>query len=221
MATLAIIGNPKKRRKAKATTARKTAKRRANPARKVSKSTAARRKPASARKYALTKRKGIRRVRRTNPIGLKGLKGLLMPAGVGAASAVIIHEIYSKLATKFSTSIPVMLQGGMGQIAAEAALAFAINVGLEKTKLIKDAKTRQAILMGALTGLGIKAIQESGIVAKAMGAAGMSGYQLIDTASLSGYQLANAPTPALGYMNSSPSVGVMPSVRNFRKNRTS
>lgn len=217
MATLAIIGNPKKRRKAKATTARKTAKRRANPARKA----ASRKTPTKARRYALTKRKGVRRVRRTNPIGLKGLKGLLMPAGVGAASAVIIHEIYSKLATKFSTSIPVMLQGGMGQIAAEAALALAINVGLEKTKLIKDAKTRQAILMGALTGLGIKAIQESGIVAKAMGAAGMSGYQLIDTASLSGYQLANAPTPALGYMNSSPSVGVMPNVRNFRKNRTS
>jgi len=217
MATLAIIGNPKKRRKAKATTARKTAKRRANPARKA----ASRKTPTKARRYALTKRKGIRRVRRTNPIGLKGLKGLLMPAGVGAASAVIIHEIYSKLATKFSTSIPVMLQGGMGQIAAEAALALAINVGLEKTKLIKDAKTRQAILMGALTGLGIKAIQESGIVAKAMGAAGMSGYQLIDTASLSGYQLANAPTPALGYMNTSPSVGVMPNVRNFRKNRTS
>lgn len=217
MATLAIIGNPKKRRKAK-TSARKTAKRRANPARKAS---ASRRTPVKARRYALTKRKGIRRVRRTNPIGLKGLKGLLMPAGVGAASAVIIHEIYSKLATKFSASIPAMLQGGMGQIAAEAALALAINVGLEKTKLIKDAKTRQAILMGALTGLGIKAIQESGIVAKAMGAAGMSGYQLIDTASLSGYQLANAPTPALGYMNSSPSVGVMPNVRNFRKNRTS
>lgn len=220
MGTLAII-NPA-RRKPKAKAAAKVARaRRKNPAKKLAKSTIARRVPAASRVYKLTKRRGVSRARRTNPIGLKGLGKLLMPAGVGAASAVIVHEIYSKLAAKFSGSIPVSMQSGMGQLVAEAGLAFVINMALEKTKLIKDANTRQAILMGALTGLGIKAIQESGVINKIAGpATATAGYQMIDVAALNGYQIAAAPSPSLGYMSSSPTVGTVSDVRNFRRSRT-
>ncbi len=212
MATLAII-NPKRRKPA----ARKVAKsRRKNPAKKLSRKT-----PAALRVYRMRKRPGGKaRVRRINPIGMKGLGKLLVPAGVGAASAVVIHEIYSKLATKFAGSIPLAMQSGMGQIVAEAGLAIVVSMALEKTKLIKDANTRHAVLMGALTGLGIKAIQDSGIVSKITGGTATAGYQMIDVAALNGYQMAAAPSPSLGYISSSPNVGTMSNVRNFRRSRT-
>ncbi len=217
MSTLAIIGNPRKRRKPKAKAARRVAKtRRKNPVATKRKS---RTTPIRQRRYSAVKRKGIRRVRRTNPIGLKGLGKMLMPAGIGAASAVVIHEIYSKLAAKFSGSVPVALQSGYGQLAAEAGLVFVLNMVMEKTKLIKDAQTRQHVVMGALTGLGIKAIQQSGVMSK-IGGASTAGYQMIDVSSLNGYQMAAAPSSSLGYMNTSPTVGTISNIRNFRRSRT-
>lgn len=223
MAVLSLV-NPRKRRKAKSATRRKNpvakrrkaVKRRKNPIAKLS-----RRTPTKARKYALKGKGRSRRVRRVNPISLKGLKGMAVPAITAAAAAVLVDEITKRVMDKFGASLPAMVKGTWGRLAVEVVIAFTLNMVLEKTKAVKSAQTRQAILMGALTGIGIKAIQDE-VLPKITG--GLSGYQLIDVNALSGYQSVAAPTSAapvgLGYMNSAPTAGRMASVRNLRQNRS-
>lgn len=219
MAALAIIGNPKKRRKA-----RKVSKARAhNPARKVKRAKRRRSNPVSAGKVRhVARRKMSRSRRRSNPIAVGDLKKLAMPALIGAVGAIAVDEIANRLIAKFGGSLPVGLQGGLGKAVAEAAIAIGLGMALEKTKLIKNAQTRNGLVLGALTGIGIQ-VMNNVVLPKLRGSTSVSGYQLLDVQALNGYQLAAAPVPAmagLGYMNSSPTVGVMRNVRDFRKGRT-
>lgn len=226
MASIALI-NPRKRR-VKSRKARK-----ANPAGKTRKVKSRRRKsnPISSkalrsagrtlRKYKLSRG---RAKRRANPINMGSLKRMAIPALTGAAGAILVDQLYMELVKRFGSKLPTMLQGGFGKAVTEVVIAFAVNMALEKTKLVKNAQTRQALMMGALTGIGITTINEL-VMPKLRAATGTAtaGYQLIDSTALNGYQGAIAPTPglaSLGYQGDAPAVGVMSNVRNFRRSRT-
>lgn len=228
MTTLAIIGNPRKRRKAKKVTARRVAKpakrkvaakRRSNPISAAHLSAHAR----ITRKHKF-KRVGGKKtrtvVRRMNPLNAADLKKLGIPAVIGAAGSVAVSEAVDKLLTSgMGAKLPVSLQSGIGRTLLEAGVAVGLGAILDKTKVVKSADTRNALVIGALTGIAIKAINRD-VLPKLKGATAVGGYQLMDVNSLSGYQSALAPTPSLGYINSSPSVGVLSNVRDFRRART-
>lgn len=229
MAALAIIGNPRKRRKAKrvsavkrvsATPKRKVArKRRSNPLSAAQLSAHAR----IVRKHKF-KRVGGKKtrtvVRRMNPLNAADLKKLGIPAVIGAAGSVAVSEAVDKLLTSgMGAKLPVSLQSGIGRTLLEAGVAVGLGAILDKTKVVKSADTRNALVIGALTGIAIKAINRD-VLPKLKGATSMSGYQLMDVSALSGYQAAQAPVPSLGYLNSSPTVGVVSNIRDFRRART-
>lgn len=218
MSAFALIGNPKKRKVSvkREVTAKK---RKANPVSAAQLSEAAK----TIRRNKFKKVNGKRTstvVRRKNPLN-GDLKGLVIPVLGGAGAAVGVSMLTDQVIQRFGTSLPASLKAGWGRLALEAAVALGVGKLLEKTKIIKDANQRNAVIVGALTGVGISAIQQAVSRSTTSGTgAAVAGYQLIDVNALNGFQAASAPVPSLGYTGSAPNVGVLNNVRDFRRTKT-
>lgn len=145
-----------------------------------------------------TKRRAPKRAvaRRRNPVSRKK-KGIveetLMPAVVAGSGAVIGNMIFDYGTKQFD--LPAEWQTGYMRYAVEGAafvgMGMALNTNFGK-KLIKDKKTRDNLVQGALTLTLYRAMDSAVVQSGVMADVGLEGYQ-----SLRGYQSLNG----MGYQN--------------------
>ena len=112
-----------------------------------------------------------RRHRRSNPFSLSGVKGVLVPAAIGATGAVALDVAYAYA----SPYLPATMQTGWFSTLAKIAGAFGIGFAASKVMGREKGKT---VTLGALTVVGYGAIKPliAGFAPSIKGLAGYADY---------------------------------------------
>ena len=96
--------------------------------------------------------RSYRRHRHSNPFSVRGLKGVIMPAAIGATGAIALDVAYAYA----SPYLPATMQTGWFATLAKVAGAFGIGWGASK---VLGREKGRVVTLGALTVVGYGAIK--------------------------------------------------------------
>lgn len=109
------------------------------------------------------------RRRHRNPLSLGGLKGVLMPAAIGAAGGLALDVAWNYL----SPYVPASISGSPYLIAA-AKIAAAVGIGMLAKKFLGSEKGN-AVMAGAVT-IQVYSIASFALAGKVPGLSGLGAY---------------------------------------------